>query len=121
MANVFTLDSLREEVEREFAPVEIVVSDGSKVTLQNLLRLKKKQRDVVLEKLKVLESVEKTDDDTNEIELLAETASEILDLVADDGKKLLKELDGDVSVILKVLNKWMEATQPGEAQPSPAS
>jgi len=123
MSNVFTLDALREEVEREFAPVEIVVSDGTTVTLRNLLRLSKTERDVVVAKLKVLETIDKdaeSAEDSNEIDLLADTAAEILALVADHGDKLIKELDGDVSVILKVLNVWMGSTQPGEAQPSPA-
>lgn len=122
MGNIFTLDALREEAEREFAPTTITLSDGTEVVLQNLLRLKKRDRKVVLEKLKVLEAIDgtETSEETDEIELLAETATEILELVADKGQKLLRELDGDVSIILKVLNKWMESTQPGEAQPSPA-
>jgi hypothetical protein len=123
MGNVFTLDSLREEVEKEFAPVELVVSDGSTITLRNLLRLPKKERDVVLEKLKVLESVDKTGEsqDANELDLLGSTSVEILALVADNGKKLEEELGDDLSVILKVLSVWMESSQPGEAESSPSS
>ena len=122
MTNVFTLDALREEVEKEFAPVKIVVSDGSEVTLRNLLRLNKRDRDRVLEKLKVLESIEKSEseEEGSDIDRLVETAVEIVTLVADDGKKLAKELDGDISLVLKVLEVWMESTQPGEAEPSPA-
>lgn len=122
MGNVFTLDALREEVEKEFAPVEIVVSDGTTVTLRNLLRLPKKERDEVLEKLKVLETLDKSgeSEDANELDLLATTAVEIIILVADHGQKLAAELGDDLSIILKVLNVWMESSQPGEAQPSPA-
>lgn len=122
MGNVFTLDSLREEVEREFAPVKIVVSDGSEVTLRNILRLPKKQREKVMEKLRVLESAEKSDDegDSDQIGRLAAAAIEVLALVADHSDKLVEDLDGDAGVILKVLGVWMESSQPGEAQPSPA-
>lgn len=122
MGNVFTLDSLREEVEKEFAPVKIVLSDGTEVTLRNLLRLPKGDRAKVVAKLKVLESVDKSgeSEDSNELDLLATTAVEILVLVADHGKKLADELGDDLSIILKVLGVWMDTSQPGEAQPSPA-
>jgi Mycobacteriophage tail assembly protein len=123
MGNVFTLDALREEVEKEFAPIELVVSDGTTVTLRNLLRLPKKERDQVLAKLKVLESLDKSGEsqDANEVDLLASTAVEILVLVSDHGKKLADELGDDLSIILKVLSVWMESSQPGEAEPSPSS
>lgn len=121
MGNVFTLDALREEVEKEFAPVEIVVSDGSTVTLRNLLRLPRGERGKVLEKLKVLEAHEDSEEGTDEFARMADVAKEVLGLVADDGRKLLKDLGEDIAVILKVLNVWMGSSQPGEAQPSPAS
>lgn len=123
MGNVFTLDALREEVEKEFAPVEIVLSDGTKITLRNLLRLPKGERDAVLEKLKVLESLDKTGEsqDANELDLLAVTSVEILGLVSDNPKRLALELGDDLSIILKVLNVWMESSQPGEAGSSPSS
>lgn len=121
MGNIFTLDSLREEVEREFAPVEITLSDGSTVTLRNLIRLPKKQREAALAKLKELDAAEESDEETDKFGAVAEAALEILALVADDGKGLVKELDGDVGLTMKVLSVWMGASQPGEAQPSPAS
>lgn len=121
MGNVFTLDSLREEVEKEFAPVRIVLSDGSEVTLRNLLRLPKKEREVALGKLRVLEAAEEeNDDELDQVGRLAAAAIEVLAAVADNGDKLVKDLDGDAGVILKVLSVWMESSQPGEAQPSPA-
>lgn len=121
MGNVFTLDSLREEVEREFAPVEIGLSDGSTVTLRNLIRLPKKQREAALAKLKDLEDAEDSEGQTDKFGALAEAALGVLAIVADDGGQLVKELDGDVGLTMKVLNVWMGASQPGEAQPSPAS
>lgn len=122
MSNIFTLDSLREEVEKEFAPVTIGLSDGTEVTLRNLLRLPKKTRDAVLETLKALGGVgDKDEVSSDEVDDLIDAASKILELVADQGKKLVKELDGDLALIMKVLEAWTEATQPGEARNSPDS
>lgn len=122
MGNVFTLDALREEVEKEYAPVQIVLKDGTSVTLRNLLRLPKKERSQVLAKIKVLESIDSSgeSEDASDVDLLANTALEILVLVSDHGKLLADELGDDLSIILKVLGVWMESSQPGEAQPSPA-
>jgi hypothetical protein len=116
MTNIFSLDDLREEVEREFAPVTIELSDGTEVTLRNLLRLPKGQRREVVSTLKVLEEVDGTDD--SDVEELLHAATSVLEIVADNGKKLAKELDGDLAVTMKVLERWMEATQPGEAKRS---
>lgn len=123
MSNLFTLDSLREEVEKEFAPVEIGLSDGTKVVLRSLIRCDEKTRKAVTAELEGFNEL--TGDDENEdpekVEKLVTTASNVLRLVAgSDGRKLIKELDGDIHLILKVLQTWMEATQPGEATSSPA-
>lgn len=121
MANVFTLDSFREEAENEFAPVKIELSDGSQVTLRNLLRLSKKERDAVLEKLESLKGLEDSESgELSDVDTLTTAAIDILKLVADNGRKLAKELNGDVILIMRVLEAWLEATQPGEAQNSPA-
>jgi hypothetical protein len=52
------------------------------------------------------------------VEELLYAATSVLEIVADHGKKLTKELDGDLAVTMKVLERWMEATQPGEAKRS---
>lgn len=122
MSNVFTLDSLREEVEKEFAPVEITLPDDTVVVLRKVMRLPKKDRDAVLKKMRELSAIEADDDDEagNKIDLLTDKACEILMLVADNGRALLKELGNDTAVVMKVLEIWMETAQPGEAKPSPA-
>lgn len=122
MSNVFTLDSLREEVESEFAPMKLTLSDGTEVVLRSLLRLKDKERAEVLETLKSLDFKSDSEDDTPErVEQLTKNVARVLELVSDNGKKLLKELDGDLLLMMKVLNRWMEETQLGEAQTSQAS
>jgi hypothetical protein len=117
MANSFTLDDLRAEVEREYAPVEITLHDGTVVTLKHLLRLPKKSRDKVAETLKVLEPKEGEEPD---VDVMTEAATTVLKLVGDNGAALVKELDGDITLIMRVLERWMATTQPGEASPSPA-
>jgi len=120
MGNVFTLDSLRAEVDKDFSPAKITLSDGSTVVLRNLLRLKKKDRDAVLEKLTELDKVSGEGISVDDIATAVDVISGVLTVVADHPKELLKELDGDLQVAMKVLEVWMEATQPGEASNSPA-
>ena len=122
MSNVFTLDSLREEVEKEFAPVKIGLSDGTEATLRSLVRLNKKTREEVLSTLKALQSVSDSEETTIEdVDTMVDAATKILESVATNGKKLVKELDGDLSLTMRVLEAWLEASQPGEASNSPAS
>ncbi|MGZ6053977.1 MAG: phage tail assembly protein [Isosphaeraceae bacterium] len=123
MGTLFTLDSIREEVEKEFAPVKVALSDGTEVTLRNLLRLNKDARKEVLKALKDLEDIQGEDGTSvEEIELLVDSAETVLvKLAGADGEKLVKEIDGDVSMLLKIMEYWMGSSQPGEAQNSPSS
>ena len=126
MSNVFTLDSLREEVEKEFAPVKIGLDDGTEVVLQNVLRLGKKDREKAIGLLEGLDKIEEpkegeeaTKDSEADIEEMLETVHQLLVLVAKaNGAKLVAQLGDDVPLTMTVVNKWMEATSPGEAQPS---
>lgn len=124
MTNTFTLDNLRAEVEKQYAPVVIGLSDSTEVTLNNLLRLPRKTREAVLKLLHDVEDAgSNVDDDesTENIELLVDAASQILLLVSDRfGPQLVKELDGDLTLTMKVLERWMEATRVGEAPRSDA-
>lgn len=119
MGNVFTLDSLREEVEKTYAPVKIGLADGYEITLVNLLRLPKKQREVALANLKRLEGGDESE--SLDFDDMAAVATDVLAAVADDGKRLAKEIDGDAGLAFKILEIWMGATQPGEAESSPNS
>lgn len=127
MGNVFSLDSFREEAEKEFAPLKIALSDGTEVTLRNLVRLGKKNREKVLELLKKLQPEKDEDGEDkgttlDELDELVEAIEQILVIIGgDNGKKLVKDLDGDISVSMRVIEAWMESTQPGEANSSPSS
>jgi hypothetical protein len=121
MSNLFTLQSIREEADRSFRPVVITLADGSECTLSNLLRLPKKQRLEVTRLLKKLEHLEGNDPDdleSDDVDVFLETASQILCVVGDKGKKLVAEIDSDLTVTMKVMEKWMDSTQSGEASGS---
>ena len=121
MSKLFTLDSIREEADRSFRPVIIELSDGTECTLSNLLRLPKKERLEVtrlLKKLENMEGAEQDDLEDDEVDLFLNTATEVLTIVGDKGKKLIAEIDGDLTVTMKVMEKWMESTQSGEASGS---
>jgi len=112
--NVFTLDALRQEVERQYSPVTVTLADGTDVTLRNLLRLDRKDRDKVMESLKQLEDTDSITD--GDVDSVVDAAFTVLELVAEKGgKKLVTELEGDIPLTMKVLETWMAASQPGEA------
>lgn len=113
MGNVFTLDSLNDELEKKYAPLEFQAGK-EKFVLRQLLRLPKSERDYVSGKLKDL-------DMENNENLTEDDALEILGLiiktVTDSGRgdKLLAVLDHDILKINMLFEKWVESVQPGEA------
>jgi hypothetical protein len=121
MSKLFTLDSIREEADKSFRPVVIELSDGTECVLSNLLRLPRKDRIEVTRLLKRLEHMEGADQDDlddDEVDVFLDTATAVLTIVGDKGKKLVAEIDGDLTVTMKVMEKWMETTSSGEASGS---
>jgi len=114
MGNVFTLDSLREEVEKKYAPIVIDYGGDKPAELSALLRLSKKPRDAVLAQLDRLQ-------ETEDVDVMQECAVEILKLVSPDGERLVAALESDLALTMRVLETWMESTQSGEAGNSPSS
>ena len=123
MSNIFTLDSMREEIEREFAPFQIDLGEGKVVTLRNVLRLPKKDREKVYA---LLDQLGGTQDDEDEgglssTEHSAEIALQILPLVAESeklGRQLVEAIEEDLALTLRVFSSWMGGTQVGEADSS---
>ena len=115
MSNVFSLDSLREEADRLYKPLSVTLSDGTEATLQNLFRLNKKSR------TSILEAVEAIGADETSVTDLINHIETIIKGVSTHSAQLLKELDGDVAVSLKLIERWMEGTQLPEAGNSPDS
>lgn len=115
--NVFTLEALEAEIERQYAPLKFQAA-GEEFVLRSLLRIGKKDRDAVMEKLKDLET---EDEELNEDVAFAAVQFVLKTVVADNkGAKLSKVLGDDLLRNMKVLEKWVEATQPGEATDSPS-
>ncbi|ASZ75457.1 tail assembly chaperone [Mycobacterium phage Kimona] len=121
MSKIFTLDSFREEVEKEFAPVKLDLG-GETVTLRNLLRVGKAAREELFGHLdrmdKMSEGKAEEDMTVEELEETASIALRVLELVADSptgGRALVSQLEDDLALTLKVFEAWMEATNPGEA------
>jgi hypothetical protein len=123
-SSIFTLDNLRKEVEKEFAPFQIDV-DGEKLTLRNLLRVPKNRRDEVYGLLDELSAVQESDEGTLSVtEKSAQIALKIIPMVADKEKlarTLVERIEDDLALTLRLFNVWMSATQPGEADSSPSS
>ncbi|MDV6975339.1 phage tail assembly protein [Mycobacterium intracellulare] len=125
MSNVFTLDALREETKRKFAPVVIGLSDGSEVKLSSILKLPKASRELVSTTIEQLDDLQPEEDDPASIELLSEALSKVFNVIADKPAKLLKELDDEDPMVKlhmmgEVIDRWIGATQLGEASNSPA-
>lgn len=123
MSNVFTLDSFREELDKSFTAVHLELPDGSDVALKSLLRLSQSARKEVIELLKELgkdkEDAEDDEDGLDAVEKLSEKSARVIEIIAGkDAKKVLKELDGDLPLMMRVIEAWMEGTQAGEAERS---
>lgn len=122
MSNVFTLESLEEEIEREYAPLRFKVGE-EEFTLRSLLRVDRNERDQVLDRLRELEKQrDSSEDDLSEDDALDAVQFVLKTVTADDkGDRLTELLGNDLLVNMKILERWTEVTQPGEATHSPTS
>lgn len=115
MSNTYSLDQLRSDLDREFAPLVIKV-DGEDLVVRNVLRLHEEERNKALSLIGEFEKLENTEDAesvTKSFELVREL---LLVLVKDGkGKKLIDAIDGDDALTMSVFNKWQKETQVGEA------
>jgi len=120
--NLFTLDAMRAAVEKEFAPFQMELPDGKVITLKNLLRVPKKNRDQVYALLDEMSVLQK--DDTSGLastEKSAQIALKIIPLVADSeklGKELVSAIEEDLALTLRVFSTWMDSSNAGEADSS---
>lgn len=113
MSNSYTLDDLRDALDKEFAPVTV---DG--VVLRNVMRLGKDDRESVLKAISTTQSAEtSTPEGMNQ---LLESIRTVLGVVGSDGKgaALAKKIGDDVALAVKVMELWSEGTNPGEADSS---
>lgn len=116
MANVFTLDALRQEADKDYEALQIDLPDCS-VTLRNLIRLSKGERVKVMELVGSFENAKDASEE-DDSDHMSDVAEDILRLVADDGAKLIKAINGDLGLTMTILKKWMGSTSLGEPAPS---
>lgn len=121
MGNVFTLESLQEEIEREYAPLRFEAA-GTEFVLQSLLRIPQKDREAVVARLQTIGATTDEDGEKSDAEELSEADTvEAIEFVLSKvtagrkGAGLVKVLNHDLLMLMKLLGKWTEATQPGEA------
>jgi tail assembly protein len=123
MSNVFTLESLNEEIEQKYAPLVFQAGD-TEFTLVSLLRVDKKVRAAVREKMESLDKGQ--DEDGKDIETTEDETIEafkfILKSVTKDnkGSALVRLLGDDLLKYSTLMEHWQEATQSGEASSSPS-
>ncbi|QNL30382.1 tail assembly chaperone [Mycobacterium phage SuperCallie99] len=127
MTNVFTLDALRAETKKKYAPVLIGISDDLIVELKPLLKLGQKTREKVIEAVKDMEDLPEIDEDDEDAEELADEYSELIcdvvakvfRLIATHPKKLIAALNEEsdpqirAELYAAVLRTWMRETQLG--------
>jgi hypothetical protein len=130
MSNVFTLDALRQETIRRYAPTEVDLGDGNVVELCSILRLKEKDRSAVISAIEEINDAEAVDDDDEDsvlewAGLVVDSCAKIFRLITPAHKKLIAKLDHEdptikANLYTAVLTRWVSDTQVGEAGPSPA-
>jgi hypothetical protein len=115
MSNSFTIEDLEAAIEHEYAPLSFVAG-GETFVLRSLLRIGKKAREEVKVKLESMDGEDVSEDD--QVEAMRTVFRHV---TADNkGVKLLRILGDDLLLLMKLLERWSEATQPGEASDSPA-
>lgn len=112
MSNVFTLESLRDELETKYGSF-VFQAGKQKFELPPLLRLPESERDVAFDLIRSSDEVQESGD-LKEMQVLFENLIRVL---TRDGKgdALLDIVDHDLLAMQVLIQKWTEKTQPGEA------
>lgn len=122
MSDVFTLDTLREQLEEKYGSFKVGLSDGDVAEFQNAMRLPKAKRVGLMKAMKDLEVAEDGEELDEEAQLEAQEAAvkKVIELAVKDGKgkKVIKEVGDDLVFLIELINQWQEQTQLGEASNS---
>lgn len=126
--NKYSLTQLREDVDNEYPPLELEVDDRT-VVLRNIMRLE--TTDQQEEALGAFDDLQKAapadggaDDMTHEqLTALSRASLRVLRAITDSetGEYLTDKVGNDIALVMKIVNLWVEVTNPGEAQNSPDS
>lgn len=111
-----SLDQINQEVDNRYAPFVVEDVPGGDVTMLSPLRLPKAQRG----KLFALHKEIGTARDSEDVDALVKLSENVIDLVSvgDGGKRLLKELGGDLGKMTYILQLYSEQVGLGEASRS---
>ena len=121
MPNSYSLDALREDIEKEFAPVVLTFGD-SVFKLRNLMRIDDEDRNAVFAALEAVSADNPEEADAEAMAAMSAAVWEMLRRLPADGRgpALVDALDGDLALAMKVVGLYTETTQPGEATDSPS-
>lgn len=105
-----TLADIKAAAQAKYGNYRIDITETSSVELVNPLRLRKAERKV----LTSLSDRLKGEEDVEQFDVVAEALVAAAESPA-AGKRLVKELEGDVTFALEIFQRYMEETQAGEA------
>ncbi len=119
----YTLDQLREDVERKYQDFVIHIGEDDVVRFRSPMRLKKADRDALNEMFKVYRETQEESPDSsleNADKMQHMLRSQLLLLASDKdaAQRLLNLIGDDLATLSELLDKYNEATQVGEASPS---
>lgn len=106
------LSDIRKAADKKFAPTEFELDDGTIISLKHPLRLDEKKRRAI-SNLKDSLDAEGADAATVVGKALTDGA-----VTPAQGKKLVASAEGDVAILLSLLEAWFEGTDMGEASSS---
>jgi hypothetical protein len=110
MSNVFTLESLNDELNTKYGNFEFHAGKN-KFVLPPILRLPESERDVAIALL------HDTEDAQSDLKAMQTLLENLLRIVVRDNKgdALIELLDHDILRMQILIEKWTAKTQPGEA------
>lgn len=117
--NVWTLDAMNDELAKRYAPL-VFTAEGTEYTLVSLMRLSKADRKAVAKELEKIDTSDEAKEEEYDEDVITAAVEFIIKKVTKDGKgtALVKLMNGDMAMLMLLINRWAEATQPGEASDS---
>lgn len=114
--NMLTLADIRRELENKYGPFKFMGEGGDVYELTAAMRLSKEVRKHVQSLLDTLGNEDGVQDEDG----LVAALEEVFIAICNDGKgySLVRELKGDLALLMDLLQRWQEKTQPGEASSS---
>lgn len=120
MSNVFTLEDLDNEIKKRYQPF-VFQAGEEEFTLVSLLRVPKKVRTEVQERLTRLRASADEKDEVDEDETVDALKFALTSVTQNKrGPALARAIGDDLVRWSTLMEMWQEQTQPGEASSSPS-